>query len=127
MRRLLPLLAVVPFLAGCGESGDVEKRVDALYEALAAKDARRVCGMLTAEQRRILARGGRECADVMGLGLRFLDGALPRLRDAEVTDVEVDGDRATATVERPEGRENRIGLRKEGGRWQVSALNLNRL
>ena len=127
MRRLLPLIVAAALLSGCGESGAVEKRVDALYDALAAKDARSVCGMLTTEQRRILARGGRDCEDVMGQGLRFLDGALPRLRDAKVTDVEIDGDRATATVERPDGRENRIGLRKEGGRWLVSALNLNLL
>ena len=126
MRRL-PLIALA-LLAACGggERGDVEKRVNALYAALGDGDAARVCASLTREQRRIAANG-RSCEAVMAGGLRYLAPALRRSGRPKVDDVAIRGRSATATVELRGGRKSTIGLRKEGTRWLISELNLNRL
>jgi hypothetical protein len=137
-RPIAPVLALALALAGCGGGSDgqeeaVRGAVDRLYSALAEKDAGGVCEALAREQREVVARGGgtkppASCEQVMGVALNFV-GRGKGLEDAdqaEVTDVELDGSRAVATVDF-KGRSAQVELRKEGGDWKVSTLNLKRL
>jgi hypothetical protein len=137
-RAIAPLLLLVLALAGCGGSdGDEEAvrgAVDGLYTALAEKDAGGVCDSLARGQREVVAKGGgskpqASCEQVMGVALNYVDRGkgLEDADEADVTEVELDGDdRAVATVEF-KGRSARVELRKEGGDWKVSTLNLKRL
>jgi hypothetical protein len=135
---IAPVLALALALAACGGGSDGEEEavrgaVDRLYSALAEKDAGGVCEALARKQREVVARGGgtkprASCEQVMGVALNFV-GRGKGLEDADqaqVSDVEVDGDRAVATVEF-KGRSARLELRKEDGDWKVSTLNLKRL
>jgi len=129
-------IVVVLVLAACGGSSDedqVRGTVDDLYGAFADKDPGQICDQLARDQREAVAKGGgahgpATCEEVMGVALNCV-GRGKGLEDADsatVTKVELDGDEATATVEL-QGRSSRLGLRKEGGEWKVSDLNLNRL
>ena len=140
LRPIAPVLALALAIAGCGGgSGDGEEEagrgaVNRLYTALAEKDADGVCEALARKQREVVAKGGgtkpkASCEQVMGVALNYVGRGkgLEDADDAQVTDVELDGDdRSVATVEF-KGRSARVGLRKEGGDWKVSALNLERL
>jgi hypothetical protein len=127
------LACVLPALGACGGSDDkgkVKSTVNGLYEALAAKDAGKVCGSLTASERRKIeiagARGGRKpvsCPATLRFAFAFAGDALKAAKDAKVTQVSVKGSNATATVAYM-NRKARLGLTKEGGDWKVSNLNL---
>jgi hypothetical protein len=127
------LASVLLVLGACGGSDDkgkVESTVNGLYDALAAKDAGKVCGTLTAaEQRKIEvagARGGRKpvsCTATLRVAFALAGNALKAAKDAKVTQVSVKGSNATATVGYMD-RKARLGLSKEGGDWKVSNLNL---
>jgi hypothetical protein len=129
------LASVLPALGACGGSDDkgkVESTVNGLYDALAAKDAGKVCASLTtAEQRKIEvagARGGRKpvsCSATLRFAFALSGNALKGAENAKVTEVNVKGSDATATVGFM-GRKARLGLTKEGGDWKVSNLNLGR-
>jgi hypothetical protein len=111
---------------GADESA-VKRRVNGLYDAFAAKDASKVCDSLTEErQREIEGRsGGRSCSRTLDLLLSFRGSDLRRLRKAEVTDVSIDGDMATATVEYKGRGGVSLGLTKQSGDWKVSDFDLS--
>jgi hypothetical protein len=136
-RRLASLaacLCLLPALAACGGSGEedeVKNAVNDLYAGFAERDADKVCGTLTEGQRQAVAKGGtggrsRSCEQVMGFALGFVGDALKDADQAEVTKVEVDGDKAKATV-KYKGKAGDLGLAKEGGDWKVSDFDLSRL
>jgi hypothetical protein len=121
-------------LGGCGgneaDEKAVKRTVNGVYDALADKDAGRVCDSISAEGKRKLARSPaaragkrRSCKDVFGFTLAFAGDALKQAKNAEVTDVTVDGDQAKATV-RYRKRETEVGLVKEKGQWKLSGLDL---
>jgi len=133
--RVLPLLLSGALLFGCGASDEdkVRDRVTGLYDAFADEDAKKVCESLTQEQREITAKGAgsggsseQSCEQVMSLGLGFLKDALKDAGNAEVTKVQVKGNRARATV-KLKGNSPVVGLEKEDGEWLVSDFNLARL
>ena len=138
--RSLAVLCATVALAGCGGDGDksrdeakVKGTVDGLYDAFAAKDARKVCASLTeARQReierqaRIGGRGRGNCARTLSFALAFLGDQLKGLKSAKVTDVRVDGDKATATVDY-RGKKGDLGLAKKDGDWLVSDFQLGNL
>jgi hypothetical protein len=133
LRRLAPLLACVAVVA-CGGSGDedeVRKVVDDLYAGFADRKANRVCDTLSRRQRDAIGAGAggertQSCEQVMSIALSFEGEGLKRAKQAEVTDVEVDGDEASATVEF-RGKKTRLGLAKEDGEWRIDNLNLPNL
>jgi hypothetical protein len=141
MRRALapPLLTLALAVTGCG-GGDGASKDEAavrdaakqLYGALADKDAGKVCDLLTASQRKAVAKGAGNaqsgsCDQVMSLALSFVAGkGLEDADQAKVTKVKVDGERATATVDF-KGRPGVLGLAKEDGEWKISAFNPKQL
>lgn len=137
MRACLYAIAIVLALAGCGGSGDegeVRKSVEGLYAGFAERDSSKVCNSLTRAQREKVRRGaatgrGRKpqsCEQVMGFALAFVGDALKDAGKAEVTKVEVEGQKATATV-KFKGKPGKLGLAKESGAWKVSDFDLNKL
>jgi hypothetical protein len=135
--RSLAVLCATVALAGCGGDDDqgrdeakVKRTVDGLYDAFAAKDARKVCASLTAARQREIERQARvggqgrgSCARTLSFALAFLGNQLKGLKSARVTDVRVDGDKATATVEY-RGKKGDLGLAKKGDDWLVSDFQL---
>jgi hypothetical protein len=124
-------------LAACGSGDEDEVRaaVDRLYAGFADKDAKQVCGSLTAKQRRTVTEGAagtsqrtkpRSCEQVMSLALEFVGNALKDADKAEVTDVQVDGEKAKATVEF-KGKSGDLGLAKESDQWKVDDFDLSKL
>jgi hypothetical protein len=131
---LLAALVGALILGACGNNAADEKAVKrtvkGVYDALADKDAGRVCDSISAEGKRKLARTpaakagrGQSCKDVFGFSLAFAGDALKQAKNAEVTDVTVEGDQAKATV-RYRKRETDVGLVKERGQWKLSGLDL---
>ncbi len=135
--RLPALAAVVAALGlvacGGGSSGDedeVKKTVNGIYDALGAKDADKVCASLSERGKREVTSGsprrGKKrmtCEQVFSFGLSFAGDALKDAGDAKVTKVEVDGSKATATVNFRK-QSGKVGLVKEDGKWKVSDLDV---
>jgi hypothetical protein len=134
LRRLAPLLACVA-IAACGGSGDeddVKRVVNDLYAGFADRKANRVCDTLSRKQRDAISAGAggertQSCEQVMSIALSFEGKGLRRAKGAEVTEVEVDGDEATAIVEYRDKKKSRLGLAKEGGEWRIDDLDLDTL
>jgi hypothetical protein len=130
LRRLAPLVACL-VLAACGGSGEedeVKKVVNGLYAGFADRDANRVCDSLSRKQREAVTAGAggkkpQSCEQVMSIALSFVGDELKKIKNAEVTSVEVDGDSAKATV-KYRGKETGLGLAKEDGEWRISNLKL---
>jgi hypothetical protein len=129
------MFAIALGLSACGDSGNsadetaVTKTVNGLYDAFAAKDAGKVCASLTEERKREIENragvgGSKGCERTLELALGFLGRDIEQIKNAEVTDVSIDGDQATATVEY-KGREGDLGLTKQNGDWKVSDFNLS--
>jgi hypothetical protein len=134
LRRLAPLVACIA-LAACGGSGDdedeVRKVVNQLYAGLADRKANRVCDTLSRRQHEAITAGAdgkraQSCEQVMSLVLSLGGAGLKQAKQAEVTDVELDGDQATVTVEY-RNKKTRHGLAKENGAWKIDGLNLDSL
>jgi hypothetical protein len=133
LRRLAPLLPCLA-LAACGGSGDedqVRETVEGLYAGFAETDADRICGSLTKKQREVVTKGAgtrkaQSCEQVMSVALSLVGDALKEAKEAKVTDVEVNGDQARATVEF-RGKSSDLGLAREDGEWKVSDLDLEKL
>jgi hypothetical protein len=140
-RPALPALALLTLLAlapgGCGDSSskdekEVRSTVNGLYDSLSERNPKKFCSALTVKQRQILAkgssRGGRKqsCEQVIGFALTFAGGALKDAKDAKVTQVHVDGDKARAGVEYKK-RKGALSLAKENGDWKVSNFSLKKL
>jgi hypothetical protein len=138
-RSIAPVLVLALAVVSCGGGSDGEEdeeavrgAVDGLYAALAEKDADGVCEALAHEQREVVAKGDgtkprASCEQVMGVALNYVGRGkgLEDADEAQVTDVELEGGRAVATVEF-KGRSAPVELRKEAGDWKVSTLNLER-
>jgi hypothetical protein len=118
-------------VGACGGGGsdedDVKKAVNGVYDALASKNPEKVCDSLSKEGKeqivRTTGRSGKRmsCTSVFELGFTFAGDAFKDARDAEVTDVQVDGDEATATV-KFKGKTGDVSLVKEDGDWKLDDL-----
>jgi hypothetical protein len=134
-RRPLALLALALVLgiAACGsdeaDEREVRRTVEGLYDGIAAKDAKKVCSLLSKQGKEELTRDSRgdgeaSCETVFGLSFTFGGQGIEDAKNARVTDVRVDGDEAKATVEY--GRQKGdVGLVEEDGEWKLSGLELN--
>jgi predicted small secreted protein len=136
-RRLLiaPLLSAALLVAACGgtheaDRQDVEKAVKGVYNALADKDAKKVCASISEKGRKDIeaaaARGGskkQSCEEVFNIALAYGGSALNEAKDVDVTDVKIDGDQAKATVSL-QNRKSQVTLVKEDGAWKLGGLDL---
>jgi len=113
---VLGLLAAALTACGVGVPTDeenVSKTATTYLRALADGDTAKACAQLTPR-----AQGGR-CEAVMKERLSRLDPhALKNAADAS-TDIDVDGDRATAGLSEPE--DARFLLAKVGGEWRIDS------
>ena len=108
-------LALFAF-AGCG-GGSPEDAVKDFYEAFADGDGEKACDLLAEDAKKGL---GGECEQaISAFGGLIDDKAKDQLKDAEVSDVEEDGDNATAKVKIGD-QEEEVKLKKEDGDWKVT-------
>jgi hypothetical protein len=116
----LAALSLAAF-AGCGPFGSgPEDAVKDFSEAVADGDGEKACDLVTdeyAEQE----FGGDECEEqVEQFGEQASDEDKDKLRDVEVSDVEEDGDKATAKVKIEGEDEDEVELEKVDGDWKIS-------
>lgn len=108
------------------EEREVGAAVEDLYADLADADADAVCEQLTPSGREQFGLG-REAACVTGIE-QLLEGsersgALERLGQMRIGDVEIDGDEAIVTVSFG-AQGGRLPLREDDGRWLAGTLTL---
>lgn len=132
LRSLLVVLIAVLSVVGvsCGGASNEEKVADTLttyLDALANGDGQEACDQLTGAQNRRILEGAvsflpelasTSCADALtklGEGIGADEREL--LNDAEIVNVEVDGDSATAQID---GGTGTAELEKPGDRWLIS-------
>jgi hypothetical protein len=134
--RLLPAVALLLTVAGCG-SGGASSPADAVRSynsALASGDGERACEQLDERARQELQQSTQgairgSCRKVIEALAAFYDDATKdRLREAAVQ-AQPHGDRATATFTSPVGfgvpdRRQSYELRKVGGAWKIASLGL---
>jgi len=134
--------AVVALVAGCGdsegESGQapgssdreqVETVARDYLEALVAGDGERTCAHLTAEAQEQVKTwtGAESCEDGVGQVGELIDErggeeARGRVRDVEVSGVEVSGDTAEAQVETGDGSPRPASFERDGDTWKVAGF-----
>lgn len=119
-------MLVLALLSACGrsEGEDVADAVSGYLAAAADRDGERACGLLTRKaQRRVfrlrrahagLDHPAQACASVVR-SFGPLYGS-ERLRRLEVSDIEIDGDRAAAKVDGFP-----VKLLKTAGRWRLTS------
>jgi len=165
MKRLpasiIPMVLVLTISAGCsgtaGTSSGDEKQVrqafTALQEALKAKDAEKIWGLLDADgqadaesraravrdayakaspaekakQEKQLGLPGKELSTLKGIGYlktRLFLGKHHEIPDSEIEKVTVQGDQATVFYVEEDGDHEKLKLVREGGKWKVSNLDM---
>jgi hypothetical protein len=126
---LVAILAAT-LLAGCGASaeGDVEDTVHTYFEAVAKGRGAQACNVLTRQGTQQLFDSLDQAGDVSGLGCpeaierassQFPPEFKRTVGKLEVSDVDVDGDRATATFGGGEGSPAKVSLRRVEDRWLI--------
>jgi hypothetical protein len=129
-RAALGAVLAATLLAGCGASaeGEVEDAVHTYFEAVAKGRGTDACNVLTRQGTQQLFDSLDQAGDVSGLGCpeaierassRFPPDFKRTVEKLEVSDVEVDGDRATATFGGSEGSPTEVRLRRVEDRWMI--------
>jgi hypothetical protein len=138
LRLFAALVALVFALGGtaCGGGSDkkdeqaIKQRVNGFYDALGSRDAAKVCASITKARRQALAtpggQGPKSCNEALRFSFVLAGKAFKNAGKASVTDVEVKGDRARATVSY-RNKKGGVGLSKEDGDWLISNFNLKKL
>jgi hypothetical protein len=137
---LAALLVLAVSIAGCGGGGGgtederaVEAALKRTQQAFADGDLKSVCASLTAAGRAQIGQLGH---DILGdvppqpcePDLKLIAAGIEKGSGSEaatarrVTDIEIDGDSATATVDFGGGASGAVPLADELGRWKVDAL-----
>jgi hypothetical protein len=133
MRRiLLPLAAVAAALAlaGCGsgesssaggfegQEKEVAQVVEDLQRAAQSRDGGKVCSELLARELvDELSSGDQDCIDEVEKAIGDADDY-----ELRVTDVSVEGESATATVEDGD-RRAKFALVRQDGRWRIAEMD----
>lgn len=122
---VLAACALSALAAGCGggsDQDDIQRLVDDFSSGLLDSDGDQVCKLLTADARKEFPRAESqdECVKLVD-GIAKPDAeASKRFEDPKVSDLEVDGDTATATV-KTSGGEGVTQFRKADGHWLIDA------
>ncbi|MEX1141503.1 MAG: hypothetical protein WEB79_04245 [Thermoleophilaceae bacterium] len=117
---------------GGGEGASEQERaratVERLYDAMAEMDADAVCAQLSDAAQEQIAQGGlgskgETCAEGFEGFFQAAEdaGGLEAPLNAEVRKVDVDGNRASATVQFGPGRRGQVPLVKVDGEWKLEA------
>jgi hypothetical protein len=143
LRATAVLLALVAaFAAGCGggdgdgegsgdgsEEGRIRAAATEFTRAFGSGDEARACRLMTEEAKAGLIGAGEElgtttCEDTMAAARRFVDqGVLERFADAKVRGVQVDGERALATMTANVAVDDApTQLARVGGDWRVDVV-----
>jgi hypothetical protein len=119
--------------AACGGSGNdkqaVKDRVNTFDRALGGKDPKGVCASVSSTIKRRLTRtpsGGRgptTCEAALRLQFLLAGNLFKNLAKTKVSQVQIDGDQAQATISY-RGRKERLGLAKQDGDWLITTLRL---
>ena len=127
------LTAMAGALGACGsesqtEADDVREAIVSLQEAYAARDVDRACELLTYHATVEAATAGHGFETLCALDL---PGAWKFMRSApaagyakrpSVSDVVVQGRRATATITAKDGEPVEVGMRRSEGRWKLASF-----
>lgn len=115
-------------LAACGQNDEdkIRETVEAYFSALADGDGPAACDELTTNARTELVQLGAEagvgtidCEEIADdLSSLIGESDANTLRNAEITEIEINGDEATATVE---GATAEPTLVKSGADWQIDS------
>jgi hypothetical protein len=131
-RHVTVVVGAAVAVAGCGGGGGSDEdgaksAVKTYFSALADADGARACSQLSpAEQRLVLDQvqtrapkvGAKTCADaVTAIGEQLPEAGQEKLRNAEFSDVSIDGASATVTIK---GATSDAKLTKSGDRWLIS-------
>jgi high-affinity K+ transport system ATPase subunit B len=114
---------VEPFQPTAGDPG-VTAAIADFGEALADGDGDAACEVLTEDVQDAVAAAGANCEAVFDAASENLsDSDRDELNDIAPEDVEVDGDRATATIPEVDGGgDSEVELVREDGDWKISDL-----
>jgi hypothetical protein len=138
MPRMLPVVALVLTVAGCGSDASAGSPGDAVRSynaAVADGDGKRACERLDSGARDELRQSTQgairgSCRQVIETLAAFYDDATKqRLRDTKKVDAQTDGDSATATfaspvaVGGPDGRAT-YELARVDGDWKITSLGI---
>jgi hypothetical protein len=135
---LAATVAVSAGIAACGGGGGgddqakVEGTVHDLYNGFADKDEGKICDSISdAQKKKLTSRPGpsgkkQSCEDVMKLVVGLAGNQLKDVGNSKVTDVKIDGEKATATVSF-KGRKGKVGLAKQGDDWKIDDFNAGKL
>jgi hypothetical protein len=130
MRRGACAGALIAALAfgglGCGGGGDSDKvkdTVKSFFSALADRDGKKACSLLSKSLVASAQVGGGDCAkSVKAVAAQAVpDNKRSEARDIEVTDVKIKGSTATAFAKGKKGK-RQVTLLKEGGKWKLATL-----
>ena len=126
----LATAAIAAALTGCGGSGDeadVKAAVNGYLHAFVRGNGARTCSLMTERTQAEFVRGARplahtsDCAKAT-IAVRAAAGrrAIDALRDAKVSDVEIDGNQASAKITASTGQ-SVATVSKQDGKWLVSS------
>ena len=130
MRRGMCAGALIASLAigaaGCGGSSDsdnIKSAVKGFFSALADRDGKKACDLLSKGLVQQAKAAGGDCAkSVSAVAAQAVpNDKRDEARKITVTNVKIKGDTATATVKGKKGSRQLI-LRKEGGKWKLATL-----
>jgi hypothetical protein len=130
VRRLGILLAVVALLAGCGGAGNtdedkIEATIKGYLAAFADHDGDKICSYLTDDARKAMLRRVKslaskpDCDTIASITTGIDQEELDRLKDAQVADIEVTGNTATARPTLAGEKADEARLRRVGGEWKL--------
>ena len=118
----LAALSLVAF-AGCGGGGPEDTIKDYL-DAAADGDADKACDLVTDDF--VDEELGGDCEEAIEqAGDELDDEQKDKIRDAEISDVEEDGDKATAKLEIEDQEDDEVELEKVDGDWKISGSKEN--
>jgi hypothetical protein len=108
---------------GGGESDKVKDTVKSFFAALADRDGKKACSLLSKALVASAQVGGGSCAtSVKAVAAQAVpDNKRGEARSINVTDIKIKGTTATAFARGKKGK-RQVTLVKEGGKWKLATL-----
>ncbi|HVS28758.1 MAG TPA: hypothetical protein VHE14_04350 [Solirubrobacteraceae bacterium] len=116
-------LAAVPF-AGCGSSSSPKDAAKSYLKALSDGDYGKACGLISKSAKQGIEShaAGKKCPGALSSALKSGAGAqaVAKFKDAPITNVKTNGNKASATAQVKGIGPLPLQLVKEGGKWKVA-------